>query len=157
MLAVYCPLCSTCVPPRGPVLLLTASCQWRKQLLRLFGPELINKFRSWRRKINIWKHDISSAFEGDSVLSKFVVCSPPSWSRRPRLGLCQRKRFSQKRFRLRFTPKRTCTILHSAECMSTRQDLNVTSTLAGGPSVQDRYCARGFGGGAKKQRANGKE
>jgi len=33
----------------------------------------------------------------------FVVCSPPSRSRRPRLGVCQRKRFSQKRFRLRFT------------------------------------------------------
>jgi len=40
-----------------------------------------------------------------------------------------------------------------------RQDLNVTSTPAGksGPSAQDRYCARGFGGGAKKRRANGKE
>jgi len=42
-------------------------------------------------------------FEGDSVLSTFVVCSPPLRSRRPRLGLCQRKRFSQKRFRLKFT------------------------------------------------------
>jgi len=40
-----------------------------------------------------------------------------------------------------------------------RQDLNVTSTPAGksGPSAQDRYCARGLGGGAKKRRANEKE
>jgi len=43
-----------------------------------------------------------NTFEGDSDLSKLVVCSPPSWSRRPRLGLCQRKRFSQKWSRLRF-------------------------------------------------------
>ena len=37
--------------------------------------------------------------------------------------------------------------------MDRRQDLNVTSTPAGksGPSAQDRYCARGFGGGAKKR------
>jgi len=37
--------------------------------------------------------------------------------------------------------------------------LNVTSTPAGtsGPSAQDRYCARGFGGGAKKRLANQKE
>jgi len=37
--------------------------------------------------------------------------------------------------------------------------LNVTSTPAGksGPSAQDCYCARGFGGGAKKRRANEKE
>jgi len=37
--------------------------------------------------------------------------------------------------------------------------LNVTSTPAGKsvPSAQDRYCARGFGGHAKKQRANEKE
>jgi len=43
--------------------------------------------------------------------------------------------------------------------MDRRQDLNVTSTQAGksGPSAQDRYCARGFGGGAKKRRANEKE
>jgi len=43
--------------------------------------------------------------------------------------------------------------------MDRRQDLNVTSTPAGtsGPSAQDRYCARGFGGGAKKRRANEKE
>ena len=34
-----------------------------------------------------------NTLEGDSVLSKLVVCSPPSRSRRPRLGLCQRKRF----------------------------------------------------------------
>ena len=40
--------------------------------------------------------------------------------------------------------------------MDRRQDLNVTSTPAG-PSVQDRYCARGVGGGAKKRRANEKE
>ena len=26
-----------------------------------------------------------------------------------------------------------------------------------GPSAQDRYCARGLGGGAKKRRANEKE
>ena len=34
--------------------------------------------------------------------------------------------------------------------MDRRQDLNVTSTPAGksGPSAQDRYCARGLGGGA---------
>jgi len=36
-----------------------------------------------------------------------------------------------------------------------RQDLNVTSTPAG-PSAQDRYCARGLGGGAKKWRGNEK-
>jgi len=45
--------------------------------------------------------------------------------------------------------------------MDRRQDLNVTSTPAGkcGPLAQDRYCARGhgFGGGAKKRRANEKE
>ena len=42
--------------------------------------------------------------------------------------------------------------------MDSRQDLNVTSTPAGksGPSAQDRYCARGLGGGAKKRRANEK-
>ena len=43
--------------------------------------------------------------------------------------------------------------------MDRRQDFNVTSTPVGksGPSAQDRYCARGqlgFGGGAKKRRAN---
>jgi len=40
--------------------------------------------------------------------------------------------------------------------MDRRQDSNVTSTLAGqsGPSAQDRYCARGLEGGAKKRRAN---
>jgi len=40
--------------------------------------------------------------------------------------------------------------------MDRRQDLNVISTPAGkrGPSAQDRYCARGFGGGAKKRCAN---
>jgi hypothetical protein len=43
--------------------------------------------------------------------------------------------------------------------MDRRQDLNVTWTPAGksGRSAQDRCCARGFGGGAKKQRANEKE
>jgi len=43
--------------------------------------------------------------------------------------------------------------------MDRRQDLNVTSTPAGksGPWAQDRYCARGFGGGAKKRRANPKK
>jgi len=43
--------------------------------------------------------------------------------------------------------------------MDRRQDLNVTSTPAGksGPSAQDRYCARGLGGGTKKRRANEKE
>ena len=43
--------------------------------------------------------------------------------------------------------------------MDRRQDLNMTSTPAGksGPSAQDRYCARGLGGGAKKWRANEKE
>ena len=45
--------------------------------------------------------------------------------------------------------------------MDRRQDFNVTSTPVGksGPSAQDRYCARGqlgFGGGAKKRRANEK-
>jgi len=42
--------------------------------------------------------------------------------------------------------------------MDRRQDLNVTSTPAGncGLSAQDRYCARGFGGRAKKRRANEK-
>jgi len=43
--------------------------------------------------------------------------------------------------------------------MDRRQDLNVTSTPAGksGPSAQDRHCARGFGGGAKKRRAKKKD
>jgi len=43
--------------------------------------------------------------------------------------------------------------------MDRRQDLNVTSTPAGksGPSAQDRYCATGFGGGAKNRRANEKK
>jgi len=43
--------------------------------------------------------------------------------------------------------------------MDRRQDSKVTSTPAGkrGPSAQDHYCARGFGGGAKKRRANEKE
>ena len=43
--------------------------------------------------------------------------------------------------------------------MDRRQDLNVTWTPArkSGRSAQDRCCARGFGGGAKKQRANEKE
>jgi len=43
--------------------------------------------------------------------------------------------------------------------MDRRQDFKVTSTPAGksGPSAQDRYCARDFGGGAKKRRANKKE
>jgi len=43
--------------------------------------------------------------------------------------------------------------------MDRRQDLNVTSTPAGksGPLAQDRYCARGLGGGVKKRRANEKE
>jgi hypothetical protein len=43
--------------------------------------------------------------------------------------------------------------------MDRRQDSNVTSTPAGksGPSAQDRYCARGLGGGAKKRRANEEE
>jgi len=42
--------------------------------------------------------------------------------------------------------------------MDGRQDLNVTLTPArkSGPSAQDRYCAKGFGGGAKKRRANNK-
>jgi len=37
--------------------------------------------------------------------------------------------------------------------MDRRQDLNVTSTPAGksGPLAQDRYCARGFGGGANNR------
>jgi len=43
--------------------------------------------------------------------------------------------------------------------MDRRQDVNVTSTPAGKsrPSAQDRYCARGLGGGAKKRRANENE
>jgi len=43
--------------------------------------------------------------------------------------------------------------------MDRRQDLNVTLTPArkSGPSAQDCYCARGFGGGTKKRRANEKE
>ena len=43
--------------------------------------------------------------------------------------------------------------------MDRRQDLNVTSTPGGksGPSAQDHYYARGFGGRAKKRRANEKE
>jgi len=43
--------------------------------------------------------------------------------------------------------------------MNRRQDLKRFLTPAGksGPSAQDRYCARGFGGGEKKRRANDKE
>jgi len=43
--------------------------------------------------------------------------------------------------------------------MDKRQESNVTSTPAGksGPSAQDRYCARGLGGGPKKRRANEEE
>ena len=43
--------------------------------------------------------------------------------------------------------------------MDRKQDLNVTSTQArkSGPSAQDRDCARGFGGGTKKRRANDKD
>jgi len=40
-----------------------------------------------------------------------------------------------------------------------RQDKNVASTQAetSGSSAQERYCARGPGGGAKKWRGNGDE
>jgi len=38
-----------------------------------------------------------------------------------RLGLCQRKCFSQKQFRLKSTPKCTCTIFYFAERMRARQ------------------------------------
>jgi len=42
--------------------------------------------------------------------------------------------------------------------MDRRQDLNViTPAGKGGSSAQDRYCARGFEGGAKARRANEKE
>ena len=43
--------------------------------------------------------------------------------------------------------------------MDKRQDKNATSTQAetSGSSAQDRYCARGPGGGAKKRRGNGYE
>jgi len=43
--------------------------------------------------------------------------------------------------------------------MDRKQDSNVTSPPAGksGSSAQDRHCARGLGGGAKKQRANEEE
>jgi len=43
--------------------------------------------------------------------------------------------------------------------MDRRQDANATSTPAGtsGHSAQDRCCARGLGGGAKKWRGNGEE
>jgi len=43
--------------------------------------------------------------------------------------------------------------------MDRRQNSNVTSTPAGksGPLAQDRYCARGIGGGTKKRRANKEE
>jgi len=43
--------------------------------------------------------------------------------------------------------------------MDRREDLKMTWTPAekSGPSARDRYRARGFGGGAKKRRANEKE
>ena len=41
--------------------------------------------------------------------------------------------------------------------MDRRQDLISTPVGKSGPSAQDRYCARGFGGRAKKWRANEKE
>jgi len=43
--------------------------------------------------------------------------------------------------------------------MDKRQDKNAASTPAvlSGPSAQDRYCARGSKGGAKKRRGNGEE
>jgi len=37
------------------------------------------------------------------------------------------------------------------------QETGLERDLDSGPSAQDRYCARGFGGGAKKRRANKKE
>jgi hypothetical protein len=100
-------------------------------------------------------------FEGDSVLSKFVVCSTPSRSRRPRLRLCQRKRFSQKRFRLKSTPKCTCTILHSVECMRTRQSQYETDGDGSdeGDSSHwivlfcDSYWLSGDGGRGSRRRA----
>ena len=41
--------------------------------------------------------------------------------------------------------------------MYRRQESNATSTIAekNGPSAQDRNCARGLGGGAKKRCENG--
>jgi len=43
--------------------------------------------------------------------------------------------------------------------MDKRQDKSAASTQAetSGSSAQDRYCARGSGGGAKKRRGNGDE
>jgi len=41
--------------------------------------------------------------------------------------------------------------------MCRRQDLTSTPAGKSGPSAQDRYCAKGFGGGAKKRRAHEKE
>jgi len=102
-----------------------------------------------------------NTFEEDSVLSKFVVCFPPSRSRRPRLGLCRRKRFSHKRFRLKSTPKRMCMILHSAECMRTRQSWY--ETVGDGSNDGDsshsivlfceRYWHAGVGGCGSERRA----
>ena len=67
------------------------------------------------------RHPTHKCLLGRLCFVQVCRCSQPSRSRRPRLGLCQRKRFSQKRFRLKSTPKCTCTILHSLECMRTRQ------------------------------------
>jgi len=90
---------------------------------------------------------------------------PPWRSRRPRLGLCQRKRFSQKQFRSKSTPKRSCTILYSAECMRTRQSLYET----GGDGSDEgdsshwivlfckRYWLAGVGGRGSGRRALGRQ
>jgi len=102
-------------------------------------------------------------FEGDSVVSKFVVSSPLSRSRRPRLGLCQRKRFSRKRFRFKSTPKHTCTIWHSAECMRTWQSRYETVGDGSDESDSshwivlfcDRYCFAGVGGCGSGRRTLG--
>ena len=94
-------------------------------------------------------------------MSKFVVYSLPSRSRRPRLELCQRKRFSQKQFRLRFTTKRTCTILQSTKCIRTRQSRYETvgdgsdeGDIAGTGSF---YSARGIDSQALVGAAVGEE
>jgi len=72
-------------------------------------------------------------------VSKLVFCSPPSRSRRLRLGLCQRKRFSQKRFRLRFRGVHE----HPAVRRGTKQLKTVATRVIAATEVF--YFARGIG------------
>ena len=102
-----------------------------------------------------------NAFERDSVSSKFCVCSPPSRSRLPRLGLCQWKRLSQKLFWLKSAPsarERSCI----RTCMHIWQSPyeTVADSSDEGDSSHwifqfcERYWFAGFGGQGSGRRAS---